>query len=159
MKLFQLLDRGKVAIEGSRVWPGDRGEIRRLEVGPGIGDEASSARCIYTAEGIVQMGQVVGDAICLQVRNVEIRKVDAPLLEVSADNFAALVIRESARDEKQGSHQARQDDACGGGEARLRHSGPPDPDIGAGGSIDLYSSWGNCEFLLGLESQSQLSVI
>src|SRR5262249_5439864 len=89
MQLLQLLDGREVSVERPRVRLADGWQIRRLVVRPRISDEAS--RAVHPSEGIIQVGQAVGDAVRLQVCNVEIREVDAPLLEVSADNFAAVV--------------------------------------------------------------------
>ena len=88
MQLLELLESSEVPVERTRVGAGDGGE-RRLVVGKGIGDD--TAGTVHAAEGIEEMRESISHSIILQVGDVEVRKVDAPFLEIATDHFLAII--------------------------------------------------------------------
>src|ERR1700679_3719925 len=90
MELFELLNRGKISKERPGIGgAADAGKIRRLIVGPGIGESASRSRGGGDiGKGVNEMRQLVSHAVLLQIGDVVSGIVDAPLFEVTAQNFA-----------------------------------------------------------------------
>src|SRR5882762_7673066 len=109
MKLLQLLQRSKVAVErtGVRV-SADAGKPRRLIVGPGVRNCAPGRGSI--AERVAEVREFDGNSIRLQIGDVVPGKINAPLLEISANNFRAMMFLMVLFrcDERRGEHERKQ---------------------------------------------------
>ncbi len=86
MKRFELLERGEIAVKRAGVGStGDAGKIRILVVGPGVGDGATGGGGV--TESLGEMSEFVGDAVGLEIGDIEVGAVDGPLFEIAADDF------------------------------------------------------------------------
>src|SRR5580700_10996430 len=115
MKLLQLLERGKVAVERARVRGAtDAGKVRGLIIGPGVSNGAPGRGGI--TEGVGKVSELVGNAIRLEIGNVVAGEVNAPFLEVCANNFGVVMLILIAfvcaewKGEKERGQQARKQD-------------------------------------------------
>jgi hypothetical protein len=94
MKLLELLNGGKVAIERTEIrGAADTGEVGGLVVGPAVAMAQEGAGVVVTlAKAYIRVREFVGDAILMQVGDVVSGVVDAPFLEVSTENFAFVFV-------------------------------------------------------------------
>ena len=91
MKLLELLESGKIAVERAGVGRAtDAGKVGGLIIGPGVSNGASGRGGI--AEGIGKVSELVSNAIRLEIGDVVGGEVDAPFLEISANNFGVVIV-------------------------------------------------------------------
>src|SRR5712675_2493139 len=150
MQLPQLLQRSKVAVErtGVRV-SADAGKPRRLIVGPGVRNCVPCRSSI--AERVAKMREFVGNSIRLQIGDVVAGKINAPLLEISANDFRAMMFLMVffRCDERRCKHERKQHARQHAGKHNSEHPATKSnrhkrhldtKDSKARPTIDLYSS-------------------
>src|SRR4029077_2181110 len=154
MQLLELLESRKVAEQRPGVWrAADARKERRLIISPRIGDGAPGwsgfAKCV------AESSKLVGNAVGLEIGDVEASKIDAPFFEIAADHFGVVAVMvifvllacEKRKGQKQREQQARkQESKHAAGYARRKtdfhrnHLGTENTNAA---TIDLYSSVGN----------------
>ena len=96
MKLFELLERGEVAVQWARIGNAAyTGQVGRLVVGPTVRNTTSSRR--HAAKSVVKVSELVSDSITLQVRNVVACIIDAPLFEIPSHNLCMIMLLAAVR--------------------------------------------------------------
>jgi len=149
VELLELLERGEIAVERAGVgFASDAGEIRSLVVGPGIGDGAAGRRGV--TESVGKMREFVGDAVGLEIGDVEAGAVDGPLFEIAADNFVGPTIVEIVGGEGESRAGDGDEQTQGYSERTEFHRTHLETErIRTGESVDLYSTWGKSGVLCG----------
>ena len=96
MKLFQFEKRAKISKKRSAVGlPIDRRQIRIPIIGPAIGDRALTTGA-HVGERVQNVRQNVGRPAFLDIGDVVVRPVDAPLLEIRADDIPSAEAQSAA---------------------------------------------------------------
>jgi len=148
MELLELLKRGEIAVERTGVGSAsDAGKIGSLVIGPGIGDSAACGSGV--TESVSEMSEFAGDAIGLEIGDIEVGAIDGPLLEITTDNFGVVGVVGFVGGERE---RCEEED----GERTEKHRETTDfhrTHLGAKeldeGTIDLYSGGGKSDVLVG----------
>src|SRR5260370_12088090 len=165
MQFLQLLQSRKVAVQRSGVRrAADARKVRVLIVGPGIGNGAPSGSGI--AKGIAKMGELVGNAVGLEISDVKAGKINAPFFEIAADHVGVVavlvifVLILLACEKRNGKEQREQPEQQAGEQERKHaarykrrkttfHSNHLGMENTNAATIDLYTRIGNPIFCWG----------